>query len=124
MKLITLVDSYKTPKDEVRYRFWFDDDDRPLILSSLAFKEGAKLPEEMLEPKETGGYKYYVLRHDNKPTPTGGGRSPTESPERTRSMCLSYAKDLAVADRITVKAIIKQAEEFYQWVIGQSTIEN
>jgi uncharacterized membrane protein len=31
-------------------------------------------------------------------------------------MCLSYAKDLAVGDKIAVVEIINQADLFYNWV--------
>jgi len=44
------------------------------------------------------------------------GRSPEELEQTARTMSLSYAKDLAVADKIPVGEITKQADVFYAWV--------
>lgn len=44
------------------------------------------------------------------------GKSPEELELSARSYALSYAKDLAVADKIPVVEIINQAEIFYNWV--------
>jgi len=44
------------------------------------------------------------------------GKSPEELEQSARVMTLSYAKDLAVADKIPVVEIINQAEVFYNWV--------
>jgi hypothetical protein len=44
------------------------------------------------------------------------GRSPEELEQTARTMSLSYAKDLAVADKIPVAEITKQADVFYAWV--------
>lgn len=39
---------------------------------------------------------------------------------KNRSVCLSYAKDLAVADKIPVDKILSHAEDFVQWVEGNT----
>lgn len=44
------------------------------------------------------------------------GKSPEELEQSARSQVLSYAKDLAVADKIPVGEITKQADIFYAWV--------
>ncbi|MCJ7459305.1 MAG: hypothetical protein MUP17_09960 [candidate division Zixibacteria bacterium] len=44
------------------------------------------------------------------------GKSPEELEQSLRSQCCSYAKDLAVADKIKVVGIINQADVFYNWV--------
>jgi len=44
------------------------------------------------------------------------GKSPEELEQTARTMSLSYAKDLAVADKIPVGEITKQADVFYAWV--------
>ncbi|MGA2669986.1 MAG: hypothetical protein ABSF21_00995 [Dehalococcoidia bacterium] len=44
------------------------------------------------------------------------GKSPEEIEQSVRSQCCSYAKDLAVADKIPVVEIINQADVFYNWL--------
>ena len=44
------------------------------------------------------------------------GKSPEELEQSAKLMVLSYAKDLAVADKIVVVEIINQADVFYNWV--------
>ena len=44
------------------------------------------------------------------------GKSPEELEQQARVMVLSYAKDLAVADKIPFTAITDQADIFYAWV--------
>ena len=46
------------------------------------------------------------------------GKSPEELELSRRSYALSYAKDLAVADRIKVNEIIGQAQKFNDWLSG------
>jgi hypothetical protein len=40
---------------------------------------------------------------------------------KSRSQCLSYAKDLAVAGKIDIENIPAQAQLFYEWVTGDKT---
>lgn len=49
------------------------------------------------------------------------GKSPEELDQTARTMSLSYAKDLAVADKIKVVEIINQADVFYNWVKKNGT---
>jgi len=58
---------------------------------------------------------------DGQPIATKGGnfyrgKSPEELEQQARVMVLSYAKDLAVAEKIPVVQIINQADVFYAWV--------
>ena len=39
------------------------------------------------------------------------------SPLKTRSMCLSYGKDLVVAGKIEMLQLLPKAQEFYDWVM-------
>jgi len=42
----------------------------------------------------------------------------------TKAMCLSYAKDLAVADKITMDEVLAVADAFDKWVKGDITVED
>jgi len=44
------------------------------------------------------------------------GKSPEELELSARAYALSYAKDLAVADKIIISSLTKYAQEFYDWM--------
>jgi hypothetical protein len=44
------------------------------------------------------------------------GKSPEELEQTARTMCLSYAKDLVVAQVIPLEVVLLQADSFYAWV--------
>ena len=51
----------------------------------------------------------------------GGGKSPEELEQSLLTMCLAYAKDLAIADKIGVEGITNKADEFHKWVCSKKT---
>ena len=51
------------------------------------------------------------------------GKSPEELDQTARTMSLSYAKDLAVANLISLEEIIKWADSFYDWVKKNGNIK-
>jgi len=46
------------------------------------------------------------------------GKSPEELDQSAKTMCLAYAKDLAVANLLSLNQILTFAEQFYDWVKG------
>jgi len=50
----------------------------------------------------------------------GGKATDKGSNERNRSTSLSYAKDLVVADKITLKKMLPQAQKNYEFITGRT----
>lgn len=79
-----------------------------------------------IEPKISGKYvniESWEIKEETKETlsalPSNGkhyGKSPEELELSRRSFALSYAKDLAVAERIDVCDIAGVATDFYKWL--------
>jgi len=86
-------------------------------------KQGETITAD-IETEQRGEYtnrKITQLYQDGQPVigkGTGGyrGKSPEELEQQARLMILAYAKDLAVADKITLDDIPKTAERFYTWL--------
>jgi len=107
------IDSYTGIDKAKRWRVYFEGDNKPLIVGTEpAFKIGDDIPQEKLRLTSKGERQYYVWQRDNAPRKFRA----EETPEKTRSMVLSYAKDLAVADKIKVEQILDEAEKFFKWV--------
>lgn len=53
-------------------------------------------------------------------TALGEKATDKNSKERNRSTALSYAKDLVVADKITLKKMINQAQKNYDFITGKT----
>ena len=51
-------------------------------------------------------------------TTLGEKATDKNSRERNRSTALSYAKDLVVGDKLTLKKMLPQAQENYEFIIG------
>ena len=87
-----------------------------------AIKQGQTINADV-ETEERGEYtnrKIVQIYQDGQPMSQKGqgyrGKSPEELEQQARVMVLSYAKDLAVADKIPFTAITDQADIFYTWV--------
>jgi hypothetical protein len=87
-----------------------------------AIKKGQTITAD-IETEIRGEYtnhKVIQIYTDGQPVAVkrGGyqGKSPEELEQQARVMVLSYAKDLAVADKIAVEAITTKADEFITWL--------
>lgn len=50
----------------------------------------------------------------------GGGGNKYSSPQSIRTMCLSYAKDMAVAGKILPNELLDEAQRYVNWVNAES----
>jgi hypothetical protein len=86
-------------------------------------KQGQTINADV-ETEERGEYtnrKIIQVYVDGQPVSQKGqqgyrGKSPEELDQQARVMVLSYAKDLAIADKIPFTAITDQADVFYTWL--------
>jgi hypothetical protein len=121
---VKAIDTYTGKDNQTRWRVHFEGDDKPLIMGSQpSFKEGDEIPQDKLKLASKGDRQYYVIPQEKpKPawvkesTPRKFGKSKEELEQSARTMCLSYAKDLAVAGKIPVENILSQADKFLEWI--------
>lgn len=109
------IDTYTGKDDQKRWRVHFEGDDKPLIMGTQpSYKVGDEIPQEKLKLASKGERQYYVLA--GQAAPRKFGKSPEELDQSARTMSLSYAKDLAVAGKLTVEQILPQADKFLEWI--------
>ena len=97
-----------------------------------AIKEGETITADVeISTREYQGQEYTdrkVTQIYRDGQPVGGkqfrGKSPEELELSAKSYVLSYAKDLAVADKIAVGDILPQADIFYSWIKGNQVTTN
>ena len=81
---------------------------------------------EQLIQRGVTSYRIVQVYENNQPIIGKGagakryGRTPEELDQSARTMALSYAKDLAVAGKITLTEITDYADRFYKWVKRES----
>lgn len=108
---VTKVEKYLAKDNSPRWRVSLENDDKPLIMGwEPPFKEGDDISQDRLKLTTKGDRSYYVWQKEARP------KKSEDTPERSRSMCLSYAKDLAVAGKVEVVEILTMAGKFYDWV--------
>jgi hypothetical protein len=82
---------------------------------------GKELTYEIIPDGEYQGVPKYKIKpiSEKQTYGSGGGGAKATSPTSVRTMCLAYAKDLAVAGLIHVDEILVQATTFYKWANEQ-----
>jgi hypothetical protein len=109
------IDTYTAVDGQKRWRIYFEDDDKPLIMGKQpSFKVGDNIPKERLKEASKGDKRYYIWARET--TPRKFGKSQEELDQSARTMSLSYAKDVAVAGFIPVGQIIELADKFLDWI--------
>jgi hypothetical protein len=89
-------------------------------------KEGQTINADV-ETEQRGDYinrRVVQIYVDGQPVSVKGGyrgKSPEELEQQGRVMVLSYAKDLAVADKISIEEITTWADKFYTWLKGDKS---
>ena len=120
---ITKVGEKQIPKLSFKAKDGAGEFSYSTFRSSLfdAIKEGATI-EADVEVKQDGDWiNRRIVQVYVNGQPIGGqkqgfrGKSPEELDQQAKMMCLAYAKDLAVADRIENDQITYWADGFYEW---------
>lgn len=136
-KVKTIEEAGQTSKGSVYWKVTWDDDKSDNIFD-VKFKETLEtalahnLPVNV-EKEKNGQYwnvKSVTPAGVEMPSEASQAKSIPPSPQsnvidrfnaediRIRSMCLSYAKDLLVAGKITSDILYSQADRFYQYIIS------
>lgn len=106
------IETYQAKDGNTRWKVSFEDNDKPLIMGwQPSFEKGAIIPEDKIQLTAKGERQYYIWKKES-----GHRKKSKDTPERQKSMCLSYAKDLCVAGKIELKDILGEATKFYEWV--------
>jgi len=109
------IDTYTGKDNQTRWRIHFEGDDKPLIMGAQpSFKVGDDIPKEKLQETSKGDKRYYIWARET--AKRSYGKSQEELNQSARTMSLSYAKDLAVAGKVTVEQILGQADKFLEWI--------
>lgn len=85
---------------------------------------GQELTYEISQDGEYNGVPKYKIKAISATQYSGGGgggyKAKTSTPVQIRTMCLAYAKDLAVAGKILPNELFDQAEKMVEWVNKES----
>jgi len=115
--IVKAIDTYPAKDGSTRWKITLEGDDKPLILGwQPNFKVGDEIPDDKLKLTSKGDRQYYIWKKEGQ---RSSRHSTEDTPERAKSVCLSYAKDLCVAGKIELDDILTQATKFYNWIMKQ-----
>ena len=104
--------TYNVTLEDGRRAYYKSKDENQTV-----FKEGEETDAIIEEKQKADGTGTYLVIKQNKPAGAFGAKGDSKDHKKEAvTMCLSYAKDLCVAGKITTEQMLPLADKFHNWV--------